>query len=117
MCAGSDVPPAHPQDTDVSFNHLFELARELSISLDRGGRHSSIDHHVVMVLTDDTAPERTSFDRRPVSINFRTQRAGEGDPRLQRAFTDREAAAPPADAISPTRAVQGGFDQCPPQPW
>jgi hypothetical protein len=43
-----------------SFNHLFELARELSISLDQDGRHSQNDQRVVMVTGDDTVLERTS---------------------------------------------------------
>ena len=40
-----------------SFSHLFELARELSISLDQDGRHSQNDHRVVMAKGDDTILE------------------------------------------------------------
>jgi hypothetical protein len=48
MRAGSSVPPSHARDTDFSFSHLFELTPELSISEDQDGRHSRIDHRVVM---------------------------------------------------------------------
>src|SRR5262245_18486349 len=97
-----------------SFSHLFELARELSISLDQSGRHSRIDHRVI-TLSDDTALERTSRVR-PRAHDVGAERARERDPRFQGAFPNREAAAPAADAIGAPSAMDRRFDQGPPQP-
>src|SRR5438045_6166786 len=99
-----------------SFSHLFELARELSISLDQSGRHSQNDRPAIKTLSDDTALERTSIDRDPHAINLFTQRARQRHARFQRALPHRQAATPPADAIGPAWAVNGGFDQRPAQP-
>jgi len=46
---GWRVHLACPSDLTFSFSHLFELTRELSISLDQGGAHSQIDHATVRV--------------------------------------------------------------------
>src|SRR5512143_2388786 len=70
-----------------SFSHLFELARELSISLDQDGRHSQNDRLAVMAKRDDTILERTSHDRRPRSKDLVTQDARERDARFQGALT------------------------------
>jgi|SRR5688500_5145501 hypothetical protein len=99
-----------PGTLTFSFSHLFERARALSISLDQDGRHSRIDHRVVMLNTDDTVLERTSGDRRPPSVDLLTRHAGEGHACLERAFPHGEAAAPAPDAIGAGGAVYRGFD-------
>jgi hypothetical protein len=78
-----------PGTLTFSFSHLFERARALSISLDQDGRHSRNDHRVIMLDTDDTVLERTSGDRRPESVDLRTQHARQGDAGLQGAFPKR----------------------------
>ena len=97
-----------------SFSHLFELARELSISLDQSGRHSQNDL-AVMTQFDDTALERTSRDLRPQSMDLGTQHARQRDLRFQRAFPHREAAAPAPHAIGSPRAMERRADQRPPE--
>ena len=96
-----------------SFSHLFELARELSISLDQDGGHSRIDQRAVIVYFDHTVLERTSRHERPLLKDFRTQRSGEGHARFHRAFAQRELASPAPDAIGAPRPVQRGFNQRP----
>jgi hypothetical protein len=100
-----------------SFSHLFELAHELSISLDQGGGHSQNDRaggHDS--LFDHAALERTSPDRHPVSIDLLTQCARERDPGFQGAFLHRESASPAPDAIGAPRSLDRGFDEGPAQP-
>lgn len=97
-----------------SFSHLFELARELSISLDQSGRHSRNDR-AVMSQFDDTALERTSSDR-PMPKDVFTQCARQRDACLQRAFAHRKSAAPPSDPVRPSGAMDSGFDQGPAEP-
>ena len=100
-----------------SISHLFELAHELSISLDQGGGHSQNDRtggHVS--LFDHTALERTSHDRDPVSIDLLTQRPRERDPGFQGAFLYGESASPAPDAIGAPWSLNRGFDERPAQP-
>jgi hypothetical protein len=98
-----------------SFSHLFELARELSISLDQGGCHSRNGHARAKVTCDVIVLERTSSDRVPPLIDLVPQRARHGDARLERAFPDRQPLAPSPDRIGPTRPLHGGLDQRPPK--
>src|SRR5262245_28102238 len=100
-----------PERLTNSFTHLFELTRELSISLDQSGRHSRNDP-AIMTFSDDPALERTSSDR-PVAKNLGAQRARECHACFEGAFANGELAAPPSDPIAAPRAMQRRFDQGP----
>ena len=69
-----------PGHLTFSFSHLCELARELSVSLDQDGRHSPIDHRVVMPRSTDPPwrgrhPSPTTAETRRRTTAARARRA------------------------------------------
>ena len=98
---------------DPSDTHLFELARELTITSDRVEGHSSEDPSGHELIDPRRGEGLTS---RPDGKDLLAQGARDGSPRLERALLQCELARPAADRIGAPGAVNRRFDQRPAEP-